>query len=443
LACAALATAPWLGAAERSLTVQAQQLAREATAAAEAQDYPKYLEKMQAAVALRPDYPRLLVNLAAAQALNDQPEEAVATLAKLAALGVHSPVEKNKAFAALRERKDFKDVVKKLAANLQNFIGEGEIAFQVPGMTGLIEGIAWREKTGQFFFGDVHHRCVWVRRAPEAKDAKSSAPIKVERFTHEGDDLFGVFGLVVDEDRGTLWAATSAVTAMEGYDDTTQHGAAGVADIDLYTGAVRRVARVTDDGRPHVIGDLALGPDGTLWLPDSGATVLWRLAPGAKEPEAFVESDEFTSLQGAVVRPDNSAVIVADYGGGLLRVDLRTRAVRPLEPPPNTTLLGIDGLVLAPTGELIAVQNGVRPNRVLRIRLDIADEAIERVEVLEAAHLNMVAPSLGCIAAGGNFFFVGNANWEHFDEPGATATAPRPVPIFRTKLAPEEPKKKK
>ena len=429
-------------AAEQSLTLQAQQLARDATAAADAKDYPKYLEKMSAAVALRPDYPRLLVNLAAAQALNDQPEEAVTTLERLAAFGVNSPVEKNAAFAAMRDRKDFKEVVKKLAANLQNVIGEGEIAFSLPEVTGLIEGIAWREKTGEFFFGDVHHRCVWVREKP-ADGPRSNRNVALRRFTPEGDELFGVFGLAVDEDRGVLWAAVSAVTAMDGYNDDTMHGAAGVAEIDLETGAVRRVARVTNDGRPHVIGDLALGPDGSVWLPDSGAIVLWRLAPGAKEPEAFVESDEFTSLQGAVVLPDNSAVIVADYGGGLLRVDVATRAVRRLEPPPNTALLGIDGLVRAPSGDLIAVQNGVRPDRVLRITLDSAAESVVVVAVLESAHLNMPAPTLGCIATDGNFFFVGNANWTHFDDPGATATAPRPVPIFRTKLVADPPKKKK
>jgi hypothetical protein len=117
--------------------------------------------------------------------------------------------------------------------------------------------------------------------------------------------------------------------------------------------------------------------------------------------------------------------------------------VRRLESPPNTALLGIDGLVRAPNGDLIAVQNGVRPDRVLRITLDSAAESVVAVAVLESAHLNMPAPTLGCIATDGNFFFVGNANWTHFDDPGATATAPRPVPIFRTKLVADPPKKKK
>ncbi len=431
-----------VAAAEQPPTQRAVALAREATAAAEEKDYPQYLEKMEQAVALRPDYPRLLVNLAAALALNERPEDAAATLERLAKLGLHSPVEKSRAFQAVRERADFKAVQKKLAANLQNFSGEGEIAFKIADMTGLVEGIAWREKTGQYFFGDVHRRCVWVRTTGTT-DKKGNAEVTVRRFTTEDSPLLGVFGLVVDEERGTLWAATSGVTAMEGYAEAQHHGTAGVAEIDLETGEVRRVALVPAGSRPHVIGDLALGPDGSVWLPDSGAISLWRLAPGARVPELFVESDEFNSLQGVVAAPDGRAVLVADYAGGLLRIDVATRAVQRLEPLPDTTLVGIDGLVRAPNGDLLAIQNGVRPNRVVRLTLDEAAENLTAFHVVESAHLNMVAPSLGCIGLGGDFFFVGNANWNHFDEPGATATPPRPVPVFKTKLTPDAPKKKR
>ena len=97
---------------------EAMKLAREAAAAAEAKDYPAYLAKMEAAVALRPDFPRMLVNLAAAQLAAERADDALATLERLAATGLSSPVEKSEDFAALRPRKEFQAVVKKLAANL-------------------------------------------------------------------------------------------------------------------------------------------------------------------------------------------------------------------------------------------------------------------------------------------------------------------------------------
>ncbi len=408
--------------ADEPAIVTARKLARDGTAAADAKDYPEYLAKMEAAAALRPDYPRLLVNLAAAQALTGKADDAIATLTRLAALGVNSPVEKSDEFAALRDRDDFKAVTAKLASNLVPS-GAGEYAFMLPDMTGLIDGIAAREKTGEFFFGDVHLRCVWVR-APDGK---------VRKFSEDGaGDLLGVFGLAIDEANGTLWAATTALPAMQGYTKDLD-GVAGVAEFDLASGKLRRVVRLPADGKQHVIGSMTLAPDGSLFLPDSGEAVLWRLAPGAAAPEVFLESPEFLSLQAMAVTPDGKAAVLSDYANGLLRLDLATRTLSPLPTPPDTTLLGIAGLTWAPDGTLFAVQNGVRPKRILRLTLDATTTAVTQVTVSESAHLTMADPAQGCIA-GGYFIFIGNAGWSRFEGADVKPTAPRPVPIFHTKL---------
>jgi sugar lactone lactonase YvrE len=412
--------------ADEPAVVTARKLARDGVAAADAKDYPLYLAKMEAAVALRPDYPRLLVNLAGAQALNENADAAIATLTRLAALGVSSPVEKSDEFAALRDREDFKAVSAKLAGNLVPS-GAGEYAFMLPGMTGLIEGIAVREKTGEFFFGDVHLRCVWVR-APDGK---------VRRFSEPADELLGVFGLAVDEANGTLWAATTALPAMQGYTKDLD-GAAGVAEFDLTSGKLRRVVRLPADGKQHVFGDLTVAPDGSVYLPDSGEAVLWRLAPGATAPEVFLSSPEFMSLQGVAITPDGRTAILSDYANGLLRLDLATRDLSPFPTPPNTTLLGIDGLALAPDGSVLAVQSGVRPKRILRLTFDSSLQSVTQVTVLESGHLTMADPTLGCIA-GGQFVFVGNAGWSRFEGADIKPTDPRPIPIFHTKLDPAVP----
>lgn len=410
--------------AQVSDTAQAVMLAREATAAADAKDFPAYLAKMEAAIALRPDVPRMLVNLAAAQVANEKPDEAIATLERLAALGVNSPVEKSEEFAPLKGRKDFDAVVKKIAANMHPK-GKGEVAFALREVTGLIEGIAWREKTDQFYFGDVNGRAVWTRN----KDGT------LRRFSPEGEELLGVFGLAIDETNGALWAATSAVSAMNGF-TPEQDGTAALAELDLESGAVRRVIpveRAAGDQQSHVLGDVAVAADGAVFVTDSGAPTVWRLAPGGGSLEAFVEHVEFASLQGLAILPDGEAMYVADYANGLFRIDLRSRAVQRLQPPPDATLVGIDGMALLPSGDLVAVQNGTRPNRVLRIAFEGA-ESISAVTVLDAAHLSMPAPSLGCLGPSGDFYFVGNAAWTRFENTDGKPTAPRSVPIFRTKI---------
>lgn len=412
----------WAG--EPPLVAQAMQLARDGAAAAERGDTAAYLAKMEAAVALRPDFPRMLVNLAAAQLAAERPEDALMTLERLVALGVSSPVEKSPEFAALRTHRDFPAVVKKLAANLHPR-GAGEVAFALREVTGLIEGIAWREKTGEFYFGDVNGRAVWRRKNDGS----------LQRFTPEGDALLGVFGLVVDESAGALWAATSAVAAMRGF-SAEQDGTAALAEIDLATGAVRRtipVVRRPGDRESHVLGDLALAADGTVWATDSGGPTLWRLAPGGQALEPWIESPEFLSLQGIALLAEGIAV-VADHANGLLRLDLVNRQVRRLEPPANSTLIGLDGLTATAEGHVLAIQNGLKPSRVLRIEFDGVADGIAGVTVLESGHITMAAPSLGCLGPEGDFFYVGNSGWTRFENTDGVPSAPRAVPVFRTKL---------
>jgi sugar lactone lactonase YvrE len=316
-------------------------------------------------------------------------------------------------------------VAKAVAANLHPK-GKGEIGFTLRDVTGLIEGIAWREKTGEFYFSDVHHRAVWIR----TKDNT------LQRFTPEGDELFGVFGIAVDEAAGALWAATAAVPVMHGFTPEFA-GQAALAEIDLNTGAVRRVlpvSRPAGGEAAHVLSDLAIGPDGAVYVTDSGIPQVWRLAPGGAALERFVDSPRFFALQGITVLP-NGVALLADQVNGILRMDLERGTVERLESPADTTLIEIKGLAVSATGRVLAVQTDLRPSRVLGLELDASAESIAEVAVLESGHIAMGAPSLGCIGTDGDFFFVGNSGWSRFDDSDAKPTAPRQVPIFRTKLS--------
>ncbi len=128
-------------------------------------------------------------------------------------------------------------------------------------------------------------------------------------------------------------------------------------------------------------------------------------------------------------------IFVADHAAGIFHVDPRTRQVTPLAVPSSATLVGVDALVASRAGDLIAIQNGVRPNRVLRIQLDAGGKTATEINVLESGHLVMAEPALAC-TVGDELEFIGNAGWSRFEQPSPRPTAPRPVPILRTKLPP-------
>lgn len=411
--------------AEPGSASEAMALAAEAARAAEAKDLPAYLEKISAAVELRPDFPQLLINLAAAQVANERPDEAIATLERLAKLGMAGSPEKSEELAALRGRKDFQSVARKLATNAHPK-GAGDMAFSLRGVTGLIEGVAWRESSREFLFGDVHGRAVWRRNKDNT----------LVRFTPESDELLGVFGLAIDESRGRLWAATSAVPAMRGF-SPEQEGTTALAEIDLESGAIRRTIPpvTTGGGSPsHLLGDLAVAPDGTVFATDSVGAAIWRLPPDGSTLELAAQGPELLSPQGIVVVADGAALVVADKINGLLRVELPAGTVRRLEAPADTTLIGIDGLAAGPGGDVIGIQNSTTPKRVLRIALQAGGESVAGVTVLEAGHLTMAAPSSGCLALDGDFYFIGNAGWGRPEFSDGKPSAPRPVPVFKTKM---------
>lgn len=410
--------------ADGAAAVQALQLSREAAGMIEAKEFAPAVEKLEAANGLRPDFPQLLLDLASAQAGAGRAADALNTLGRYGAFGLYAAIDRMPEFAGLRSRPEFPALVKRVAAN-QHPQGSGEVVFSLRDVTGLIEGIAWREKTGEFLFGDVNARAVWVRRKDGA----------LRRLTPEDDSLFGVFGLALDEAAGVLWAATSAVPAMRGFSPDLA-GQAALVEIDLASGAVRRsfpTPRAAGSGAGHQLTDVALGEDGTVWLSDAGTPVLWRLRPGGAALERAVENPEFFALQGLSVLPTGT-VLVADQLNGLVRVDPVRGQARVLTPPENVTLGDLNSLTLAPDGALLALQTGVRPNRVLRIELEPDADAIARVRVLESGHVAMGAPSLGCLGPNGDFHFVGHAGWSRFTAGDGAPTAPRLVPIFRTKL---------
>jgi sugar lactone lactonase YvrE len=394
-----------------------RQLMQEATAAAKAGDSATVIAKLEAARALRPDYPRVRVNLARAYVQAGRHDDAMQQLRDLAAMGLRMNIERDEAYAPLRDLPGFAELVAAFAANLGT-TGRDETAWAITGMDGIIEGLAVHPATLESFFSDVHNRCIWYRDV-------SGASAVMKKFSADTDGLLGVFALKIDAGRNTLWASSSALPEMKGYTDADK-GRAFLAAYDLGSRRLVRAYPLTPDGREHVLGDFVTDADGTIYVSDSASPVIWRLAPGAASLEKWLESGEFSSLQGMALSADGRQLYVADYANGLWRIDLASRTPTLLKAPARATFFGLDGLYAVPGG-LIAVQNGINPQRIIRIDL-AADGTPSAVRVLGAGHPSMSDLALGQVVAG-HFDFIGNAGWELHAKP-----APRDVVILRTPL---------
>ncbi|MGN6393092.1 MAG: hypothetical protein ACTHM9_12730 [Gemmatimonadales bacterium] len=395
---------------------------QEAVRAYQAHDVPAFLAHARDAERLRPDHGGVIYTLASAYALSGDTVEALAMLRRFAALGYFANVAADTDLAPLRPLGGFMAVRQALAKNAEPVVRASR-AFTLPERDLLTEGIAYDSVTRAFFVGSVHHRQIF--RIDHAGRVSLLVPATA--------GLLAPLGMRVDPARRLLWVAASAVPQMEGY-DTAEAGRSGIFAFDLRTGALRRRYLIPPDTEAHALGDVILTRAGDVYATDSRAPQIYRVRAGGDSIERFLSSPLLLSAQGMALDPNERTMFVADYSRGLVRVDLASRTVQVVPADDGVLALGIDGLYRV-GADLVGIQNGVEPHRVIRLHLGPGGRQVTGTEVLERARPDYAEPTLG-VLVGHALYYVANSQWERFRDDG-TIDAPdllRPPLILRLPL---------
>ena len=221
-----------------------------------------------------------------------------------------------------------------------------------------------------------------------------------------------VYGVVLSRDRRTLWLSTGATPHM-GRADGDDAVVAEILEVDRATGTIRR--RVTlGDGKGSP-GEITALRDGTVLVSDGTLGRLYRLRPRATQVET-ITSSLLRSPQGIAALDGERVAIVADWSHGLLRWDLRSDSIEAIEPPSAIALLGVDGLVHA-EGGLIAVQNGVRPMRVLHVKLSADQHRVESAVVLDRPRDVRGEMTIAAVAAR-RVSYIASSAWPFWNDAG-------------------------
>ena len=377
----------------------------ELVAAYESQDYAAMRVAARKTLDARPGYAGALFNLALAEALNGDAAASLQVLQQLLAKKIDFGADEIDEFAALQELPEWGAYAAAVMA-LHEPVGRASVAYTFASGDFIPEGIA-AGSDGELYLGSIRHGDI-VRIGESA-----------EQFLSASDGPhWSVFGMRYDGN-GRLWYVSSAIAEFAGL-DSDDAGKSGLYAIDTETGQFSVRASLPPTGNKQVLGDLILVDDDTVYLADQADGIVYRYAISTGEFTTFVERGALGSPQGLVLDASGDYLYVADYVGGLYRVTLETGQIEHVTPLATASDYGIDGLYRY-GNKLIAIQNGIRPNRVVEFELSDDGSSVIASKILAMNLPEFDEPNLGVIR-GDELLFIANSHWNRFDREGNLPT---------------------
>jgi sugar lactone lactonase YvrE len=368
--------------------------------------------------------PATTYSLAQIAARRGDRAESLRRLRAYAAMGLSRAVERDSSFTPLFGDSAFVEVARRLQANGLP-IAAATIEVVLNDASLLAEDLAYDAGSRTFYVSSIH------RGKIVAVDSTGAARDFIPAGSERG---WGVYGLAIDPARGLLWGSLAATPTVATY-VAADSGRTALAAWELATGARRTFVELPPDGGRHLLGDIALAPDGTLYATESIGGGLYELRPGAAAFDTLAAPGTFASPQMPLVVEPGRRLWISDYPRGIVEFDLKRRVVRSVAKPKALALSGVDGMALGPGG-IVAIQNGTRPARVLYLKTAGARRSIVRGRVLEQGSELLGEPNHG-IVAGGMLYLIGNSGWDRVNVNDILETpegATRPM-ILRLPLA--------
>ncbi len=390
------------------------EIMQEAQAAFASQDYAAAADRLDEAQVLRPYSLFLTRNRVLTRILTGRMEEAIAIAKEIADRGLALETPPNEAFDRMRAEPAYAAVAAQMAENAKPK-GEATIRAEYPESGLLPEAIS--NANGRMLIGSVRKGEIW----DAATNLTPFAPL-------DG----GVFD--IEQRKNAIYAAVNNQLAFERRGKGPPFAA--IVELDSKSGAERRRIRV--DAADALIGDVEVGEDSAIYASDSLQPRLFKAAKGDSDATIFATDERWANPQGIALDEKHARLYLADYLTGLYAVDLKSGAVTAIANTVDAHLGGIDGLYFY-RGDLIGVQNGTSPQRIVRIDLDKSGTAALSLDVLQQALPDWNEPTHGVID-GDDFLYIATSNWPAYADDGNLRESAKlaPLRIMSVALDPPE-----
>jgi hypothetical protein len=336
-------------------------------------------------------------------------KKAMALLQECSELHEGFDPENDAAFASVKDQPDFKAIVEQVHREYPA-VRNAKLAFDVPEMDLIPEGLAVNSRTHVFYMGSLNRRMIM-----KIKSGGVSEFVPAHTY-----DIQAVCGIKVDPLQGDVWANTCPNSGK--HSELLHFSAQGTL--------VQRFHQNTPD--PHEFNDLVLRSQYEIYLTDSSANQVLRFDLKKPAFTVLATSRPLVYPNGIALSGDGNLLYVADAFGVLL-YDLRSGKSRELQPGKGRTLSGFDGLYWY-RGRLIGIQNDLGSPRVADFQLSPDGSEVVGATILENRTDSVELPTTGAID-GSDFYFMANtqlSNWK--DEKIVDRAKLRPIRVVQIHL---------
>lgn len=403
----------------KSFCQDARYFYAEAKKAQEAKDYGQFYALIIKAHELHPYHQGILWNAGLAVALNNKPDQAIDFLIR--ALNIDATFDLNNPdLAILKTFPEFRKL-QEAKAKLMTPVVNSDTAFVVEDRQLHLESVAFDPIDKALYGGSIHKRkIIKIDRNGAVSDLISS----------EQHGMTSVFGLKVDASKRILWACSSPIQEMQHYDSTA---VSKLFQFDLKTRKMRNSYQPADTLRGHIFGDLVLDSKGVPFVSDSKNNYIYKYDAKVNKLIPFFSSKEFWNIQGLTFSENDQILYISDYVKGIFRLTMKTMTLSKVMAAYDISLKGADGIQFY-ENSLIAIQNGVQPNRVIRHYLDSSGERFIRYEYIDNAHPAFGEPTIGSLSDG-VFYYVANSQWNGYENGTIKGSAVlKPIVILKNNL---------
>ena len=349
------------------------QCQQQATEAYDRGDYERFHDLAWRAVQTgRANDPALMYLLARAQSLSGRPHDALVMLGRLLERGIAADAATNDDFRAVRALSEWPDLEARLAAVTASggraefppptssraagaprpaapaapippstsapapavnpappastdAMPAAEDALRAAGTVASPAGLAYDRVSSRFVVADgLRHKLVVI-------DERSRHVLDL--VTARSAGFFDITGFDVDAVRGDLWVVSAEPSADAG------RGATALHKIQLVSGRPLERIVVPDDQRPCRLTDVAVTPNGTVFVLDGEGSRLLRFQPSTRTLLPVAE----LRLPGTVtLAPVSDHIVYVAHKSGIVRVDTATGKVAPLTGSREDALAGVE-----------------------------------------------------------------------------------------------------